>query len=524
MEGLLIAAELERLDPAGDGSRGSWRFPDPSTFVLPVGQQTLWIRTQPPDPQLEVRTGQAGTGTTGTAFQQLLQSRAGGSLAAVEQLGLDRIIRLDFRAGQGFVTSKPVTLWVELTGRNCNVVLTDDAGRILGVQREVTSQHNRYRQLVPGVSYVPPPPHDKPDPRLLGAAGTARLLLGRPVRDLKSVADGFGPRLSAAVAEAAGFRPDQEVTEETLSALEAALQAVLIDPAGAATRAGAGAGVRETREQFEREKLLVRLRSVAKRRISLLNRRLADVSKLERAAAGARKLRDDAEILLAYRPVRPAVGDDVQLTDFEGNPVTITLSPRLDAVGTAEQLYSRARRHEQRHERALEMVPSMKQELAEAERALEELDTLGLQELRKRAESLGEHASGRYRASPGKRITGPHGFEILVGRNARENDVITFRTARSRDVWLHVQGYRGSHVLIRSGNRDVPFETVLFAAQLAAGHSQAADSDNVPVDYTLRKNVWRPKGGAAGAVHFANQKTVWVTPVTQAEPPKAEDG
>jgi predicted ribosome quality control (RQC) complex YloA/Tae2 family protein len=84
--------------------------------------------------------------------------------------------------------------------------------------------------------------------------------------------------------------------------------------------------------------------------------------------------------------------------------------------------------------------------------------------------------------------------------------------ARSRDLWLHVQGYHGSHVIVRAENREVPFETVLFAAKLAAGHSQARQSDNVPVDYTLKKNVWKVKGAPAGAVNFTQQKTVYVTP------------
>ena len=76
-------------------------------------------------------------------------------------------------------------------------------------------------------------------------------------------------------------------------------------------------------------------------------------------------------------------------------------------------------------------------------------------------------------AQPGIRFAGPHGFEVVVGRNARDNDKVTFGVGRSRDVWLHAQGYRGSHVIIRSGGKEVPFETVLFAARLAAGYSEA---------------------------------------------------
>lgn len=147
---------------------------------------------------------------------------------------------------------------------------------------------------------------------------------------------------------------------------------------------------------------------------------------------------------------------------------------------------------------------------------MEQAESLPLDELRQLLPAAGSSRSGQHRRQPGIRVEGPHGFTILIGRNARDNDAITFGIARSRDIWLHVQGYRGSHVIIRADNREVPFETVLYAARLAAGHSQAADSDNVPVDYTMRKNVWRPKGAARGAVQFTAQKTVYVTPLVNA--------
>ena len=92
------------------------------------------------------------------------------------------------------------------------------------------------------------------------------------------------------------------------------------------------------------------------------------------------------------------------------------------------------------------------------------------------------------------------------------SDLVTFGVARSRDLWLHAQGYRGAHVVVRSGGRQVPFDTVLFAARLAAGFSEARGSSNVPVDYTERRHVWRVKGGAPGAVNYTQQKTVDVEP------------
>ena len=69
----------------------------------------------------------------------------------------------------------------------------------------------------------------------------------------------------------------------------------------------------------------------------------------------------------------------------------------------------------------------------------------------------------------------------------------------------------------------MPFETVFFAARLAAGYSEACRSDNVPVYYTARKNVWKVKGGAPGAVNFTQHRTVYVTPARDDAGALAED-
>lgn len=515
MEGLLIAQVLHELG-SGPLERGNWRFPDHSTFVLPVGDRNLWLTLRPPAPQLELRSGRAPHGGQPTPFQLLLQARAGGPLSSVSQLKLDRVVRLEFAEQSGFVTAPPVSLIVELTGRNANLILLDTAGTILGVQREVSSSENRYRQLRAGLSYVPPPAYERADPRELGAEASARLLLGRPLSRLRQTLDGFGPQLTAALSRRSGLAENEEVSDRQLPLLTEALTELLADPAAfLAAHSDAGSEPAAQRESAERSRLLRQVRSEGQRRLKLLRRRLSDVDRLEQAAARAPELREQADLLLAYRPAaRP--GAEVVLPGFGGEDVPIRLEPAQDAVATAETFYDRARRLEKRLSSARELVPALRQELAELERSMEQAESLPLDELRQLLPAAGSSRSGQHRRQPGIRVEGPHGFTILIGRNARDNDAITFGIARSRDIWLHVQGYRGSHVIIRADNREVPFETVLYAARLAAGHSQAADSDNVPVDYTMRKNVWRPKGAARGAVQFTAQKTVYVTPLVNA--------
>jgi hypothetical protein len=111
------------------------------------------------------------------------------------------------------------------------------------------------------------------------------------------------------------------------------------------------------------------------------------------------------------------------------------------------------------------------------------LDALDDEDLEASRNASTRRAPKRPARCPGLRVVGPHGFEVVIGRNARENDDVTFRVARSLDVWLHAQGVHGAHVVVRSGGREVPVETLRFAAELAAGHAEVADDNG--------RSTWR---------------------------------
>ena len=115
--------------------------------------------------------------------------------------------------------------------------------------------------------------------------------------------------------------------------------------------------------------------------------------------------------------------------------------------------------------------------------------------------------------SKSRNFTSSEGFEILVGKGAKDNDHLTFRVAKSNDLWLHAADYPGSHVVVKSRNREeIPPKTLVEAAQLAAFYSQAREESKVAVNYTLRKFVHKPKGAVAGLVNLASFKTFLVEP------------
>ena len=112
-----------------------------------------------------------------------------------------------------------------------------------------------------------------------------------------------------------------------------------------------------------------------------------------------------------------------------------------------------------------------------------------------------------------RRFISTDGFEILVGKKAKDNDYLTFRVARSLDLWMHAADYPGSHVVIRNANRKViPNQTLLEAAQLAAFYSRGRSQIKAAVHYTQKKFVNKPKRSAPGLVSLASFKTILVEP------------
>lgn len=534
MEGLLIAEQLRLLADQLPAERLPWRFPDDRTCVLPLlGELTLHIASRPPNPFIRVGSGAPEAARPRTPFQEQLRARAAGRLLSAVQPQLDRVVRLEFAGEEGFVPTPPVELVVELTGRNANLILLDERGYIIGVERQVLAERNRYRELKVGLKYVPPPPYSKLDPRTANDAELAGALEGKPLSKVSSVVDGVGPQLSAALAAAlatgaespanhtAGAALSGDALRRTVELLKelAAAPAAFLALYGAISTPGA------LQRQERREQRLKSVTAALEKQLQLARRRLADAERALQGADEAGRLRAEGDLLLAYARQVPPAATSVELTSFDGEAVLLSLDPKLDAAANARARYDQARRREARAERAGTQMAELRSAVTALEHRLQGLTDLPEAALAQLVEQMGEERRAAQRAPdrPGTWFRGPHGFEVVVGRNARDNDKVTFGVGRSRDVWLHAQGYRGSHVIIRSGGKEVPFETVLFAARLAAGYSEAFRSDNVPVDYTARKNVWKVKGGAPGAVNFTQHRTVYVTPARDDAGALAED-
>ena len=116
-----------------------------------------------------------------------------------------------------------------------------------------------------------------------------------------------------------------------------------------------------------------------------------------------------------------------------------------------------------------------------------------------------------------RRFDSPDGMEILVGRTASDNDVLTFKIAAQKDFWMHVAGESGSHVVVRNpdGLKALPRETLRYAAALAARYSKAKNAGKVAVHVARVKDVSKPRGLPAGKVTLSRYKSVKVGPLQE---------
>ena len=223
--------------------------------------------------------------------------------------------------------------------------------------------------------------------------------------------------------------------------------------------------------------------------------------------------------------------EEITLTDFETNkPVKIKLQPDKNAVQNAQKLYKqhqKLKRARTAVEPLLAEVNSEIKYLVQVESAISQIDNyLESEDLKALEEIREELISQKYledseyrRRSSNDVITNfyrhqtPSGFEVIIGRNNRQNDQLTFKVAGDYDLWFHAQEIPGSHVLLRLEPGAVAEENDLqFTANLAAYYSRARQSEQVPVIYTEPKYVYKPKGAKPGIAIYKQETIIWGKP------------
>ncbi|MDD4414426.1 MAG: NFACT family protein, partial [Oscillospiraceae bacterium] len=207
--------------------------------------------------------------------------------------------------------------------------------------------------------------------------------------------------------------------------------------------------------------------------------------------------------------------------DPECAKIDVPLDPALSAAQNARKYYKDYRKAQTAESILKDQIEKGEQELQYIDTVFDALSRAAtvreLDELRDELVAGGYLKAQRSRQKSVKPL-GPiefvsdDGFKILVGRNNVQNDRLTLKTARGSDIWLHTKNIPGSHVIVLTDGQDPPERTLEQAAILAALHSKAAESQQVPVDYTQVRNIKKPNGAPPGFVIYEKNRTAYVKP------------
>jgi predicted ribosome quality control (RQC) complex YloA/Tae2 family protein len=431
----------------------------------------LFISIEPADPRIylirrRLRDLEKASANA-TAFAMQVKKRlSAAEIIAIEQLPGERIVRFDLAGtselGKGFQAS----LIVQLTGKSANLFLLDGAGRIVDSLRDTLGDGQQM-----GDVYSPP----------AGRSKDASPAHGEPVEF------------------------------QSFGSLSEALDTANLE------------------KQAEAE-----FRSAANSARTKITREIVKLDKLRGKLLGDLDSHGDAEswkklgdLLLANIATAKRKGAKVEVVDYfdESVPtIEIEVDENDPLTVAAEKFFKRYTKARNARDEIAKRIGTIDTDLARSrmqlqsvEQAIQDRDIDALRE-----GVAPEHKPGSKKAreetsatsAVARTFISSDGFEILVGKRAKDNDQLTSKIAKSLDTWMHAADYPGSHVVVRNPDRkEIPPSTLLEAAQLAAFYSQGKAQPKAAVHYSLKKFVNKPKGSAPGLVSLSSFKTILVEPI-----------
>ncbi|MBD5128721.1 MAG: fibronectin/fibrinogen-binding protein [Ruminococcaceae bacterium] len=495
-------------------------------------------------------------------FCMLLRKHLGGGrLVDIRQDGLERILYFDFECTNEIGDIVVNTVVSEIMGRHSNIIIVR-GGRVVDSIKRVTDEVSSVRRVLPNIVYETPPRVERLNILETSAEDILRSLDGRSDRLAKALPDileGISPIfarecaffaagdvdtpcnsltaeqrgrvgefINKAKAALNGSAEYTMLTDETgkkkdfcfvdIGQYGSAMTAAKFDTANALIDDFFSSAGQRTRQ---RARDLLKTVTNAYERIS----RKLELQKKELAECGEREVFRVCGDLINANIYRLEKGMTVCTLDdfYTGEQREITLDARLTPSQNAQKYYSEYRKLDTAEKKLTELIKKGADDLGYLDSVLDCIsrneNEQELNEIRRELREQGFVRGGRDKPDDKKKklseplkFRSTEGFEILVGKNNRQNDLLTLKTAKATDIWLHTKDIAGSHVIIKTDGKTPSERTIFEAAQLAAFHSKGKSGSGVPVDYVAVKFVKKPAGAKPGMVIFTNNKTLYVTP------------
>lgn len=487
-----------------------------------------------------------------------------GRITRITQSGLDRIITLEIDmlgASSKIITKK---LIFELTGKNSNIILTQD-DIIIDSLKHVGAAQSSYRAIQPGKPYVAPPPqaglnlltavpadivqtaNAVPAASFLKAFIGATTGIGKATaQELLQAADivpqevrldnasctaladviaKLQSRLNAAEQEQPVYalisRTNQVKTILTLppQLLEQGMHAREFANINSAINFAMSLKPIQLPQHEQLQKLVTGEIAKHKKKLAALEQDLAHAENAEEQ----RMLADT--IMANIYQLRKGQTQAELINIYDGKSVTVQLSPILSPTENAQAYYKRYNKYKRaQSEVALQITATeeMLQYLASLDSSLLTATSKSeIEEIRQEMiaadliKVVGKKKKSALQKSQPLHIRISEDTDLYIGKNNRQNDYVTFSIGGPRDLWFHTKDIPGSHIILKTTLPEAREEDIALAVELAAYFSKAREGSSVPVDCVQRRYVKKPSGSKPGFVIFTNQKTYYATPDAQ---------
>lgn len=532
------------------------------------GTDLLFISARANSPRINLTDKKPENPKVPPMLCMLLRKRlAGARLRSVRQPELERLLILEFEGKNELGDTVMLSLAVEIMGQYSNIIFIDENGVIIDAVKRVDPSMSSQRLVLPGIKYELPPQQSKLSMLTYDAEDIIRKVESLPgskplSKALLSVIQGVSPIICRELEYLTGRGKDvfsDELDEEKRTRLSYFLKRDI-----AAVRECSGEpfiitdmtnkpvdftyehiqqyGSGRSKKESATFSGLLDIYYAKKDNAETIRSKAEDLTKLMNNLASRliKKIYIQTDELKnsADREHFRICGDLIQAnlyriekgaSEFEAENfydenlslIKIKLDPALSASANAQRYYKsyqKAKTAEQvlrvqieKAETELDYVSSVLDSIGRSETAAE------LGEIRQELAEQGYiRTKGKKQKAdkplPPKEYISKSGFRILVGRNNKQNDKLTLKTADKNDIWFHTKDIPGSHTVIIAQGREVDDETMLMAAKLAAYNSKAREAGKVPVDFTKIRYVSKPQGANPGKVIYINQQTMFVEP------------
>ncbi len=497
-------------------------------------------------------------------FCMLLRKHlCGGKIVGIRQVEFERIIEFDIESYSELGDLTVKTLICEIMGKHSNIILTDANKKIIDSIFHVDITMSRVRQIMPGLIYERAPSQGKKNPLNVGYGEfleAIRAVCGTYDKKIMSAFMGISPLTAREIAYNA-LNENADISEEndkkaadeffkTFAKIEnGKFTPVVLTNSESGKMLEFSAldinqyGKMAKKEYFESISAAIEYFYEKKAAKESVKQKTADIAKVvtNNLARCRKKLQIECETLekCKKRELNKIKGDLITaniyrikkgdkkaaLENFydDGKILEIALDETLTPSQNAQKYYKKYNKEKTAEAETLVQKKLNEQEIDYLETVLLNMENVETkEEIAQIKEELVEQGYLKKRNIKGKKkalaikpmeFVSSDGYEILVGKNNKQNDYVTLKLARSTDIWLHTKTIHGSHAIIKTcGETNVPDRTISEAALIAAYYSKGRNSANVSVDYTAVKNVKKPSGAKPGMVIYVNNKTAVVTP------------